>query len=168
MNSFKVTASAMIVAILFLAATVNPTAIINTVAGNGTSAFSGDHSAAAGAGLFEPFGVAVDAAGNLFIADTSNHRIRKVDTSGIITTVAGDGVGRFSGDGSRATGASLNTPNAVAVDAAGNLFIADTFNSRIRKAVPAVSSALSWATESAASLAMAVPLLEPACSSHSG
>ena len=133
MISFKVTASAMIVAVLFLAAAVSPSATINTVAGNGTSAFSGDQGAAAGASLSEPIGLAVDAAGNLFIADASNHRVRRVDTLGIITTVAGNGVGRFSGDGGKATSASLNTPTGLAVDASGNLFIADTFNSRIRK-----------------------------------
>jgi sugar lactone lactonase YvrE len=133
MNHFKVARSAMIVAALFLAAAVNPAAIIKTVAGNGTSALSGDHGSAAGAGLSEPFGVAVDAAGNLFIADTANNRVREVDTSGIIITVAGDGVGGFSGDGGRATSASLNTPTGVALDAAGNLYVADTFNNRVRK-----------------------------------
>lgn len=133
MDFFKVTASAMTLAVLFLAAAENPSTTISTLAGTGSPAFSGDQGAAAEASLFEPFGVAVDSAGNLFIADTSNHRIRKVDISGIITTVAGNGVGGFSGDGGKATSASLNTPISVAVDDAGNLFIADSFNSRIRK-----------------------------------
>lgn len=88
----KGAASAMMVAVLFLAAAVNPAAIIQTVAGNGTSAFSDDNGAAATASLSDPFGVAVDAIGNLYIADTSNHPIRKVDTSGIIATVAGNGI----------------------------------------------------------------------------
>jgi trimeric autotransporter adhesin len=108
-------------------------AIIQTVAGNGISAFSGDNGAAATASLSEPFGLAVDAVGNLYIADTSNHRIRKIDTSGIITTVAGNGTESFSGDGGAATSATLNTPIGVAVDTAGNLYIADAFNNRIRK-----------------------------------
>jgi sugar lactone lactonase YvrE len=130
---FKGAASAMIVAILFLAVAVTPVVIIQTVAGNGTSAFSGDNGAAATASLSDPFGVAVDAIGNLYIADTSNHRIRKVDTSGIIATVAGNGIEGHSGDGGPATSASLNTPIGVAVDTARNLYIADAFNNRIRK-----------------------------------
>ncbi len=80
-----------------------------------------------------PVGVAVDGAGNLFIADQGNHRIRKVDTAGIITTVAGNGTFGFSGDGGPATSASLRNPHGVAVDGAGNLFIGDFFNHRIRK-----------------------------------
>jgi len=77
--------------------------------------------------------VAVDAAGNIYIADRSNNRIRKVDTSGNISTVAGDGVATFAGDGGAATSASLNGPFGVAVDAAGNIYIADSSNHRIRK-----------------------------------
>jgi DNA-binding beta-propeller fold protein YncE len=78
--------------------------------------------------------VAVDAAGNLLIADTGNQRIRRVDgTTGIITTVAGNGIYGFSGDGGAATSASLYNPNGVAVDAAGNLLVADTGNNRIRQ-----------------------------------
>ena len=77
--------------------------------------------------------VAVDASGNLFIADTDNHRIRRVDPNGIITTVAGNGTGGFSGDGGLAISASLNEPYGVAVDDSGNLFIADLDNYRIRK-----------------------------------
>src|ERR1700757_2693975 len=110
-----------------------PVAIIQTVAGNGTSAFSGDNDAAAKASLSDPFGVAADAAGNLYIADTSNHRIRKIDTSGTIATVAGNGTEGFSGDGGPATSAALNTPIGVAVDMAGDLYIADAFNNPIRK-----------------------------------
>jgi DNA-binding beta-propeller fold protein YncE len=78
--------------------------------------------------------VAVDAAGSLLIVDTGNQRIRRVDgTTGIITTVAGNGNQGFSGDGGPATSASLNSPVGVAVDAAGNLLVADTFNDRIRQ-----------------------------------
>jgi sugar lactone lactonase YvrE len=110
------------------------TGIITTVAGNGTSGFSGDGGPATSASLRAPVGVAVDAAGNLLIADTGNQRIRRVDgTTGIITTVAGNGIYGFSGDGGAATSASLYNPNGVAVDAAGNLLVADTGNNRIRQ-----------------------------------
>jgi secreted PhoX family phosphatase len=108
--------------------------IINTVAGNGVAGFSGDGGPATSASLNFPPGVAVDASGNLFIADQANHRIRQVDgVTGIITTVAGNGVDGFSGDGGPATSASLNFPPGVTVDASGNLFIPDNFNSRIRR-----------------------------------
>jgi DNA-binding beta-propeller fold protein YncE len=78
----------------------------------------------------------VDASGNLYIADYSNNRIRKVNSSGIISTVAGNGTQAFSGDGGPVTSASLNGPTGVAVDAAGNLYVADRSNSRIRRVTP--------------------------------
>ena len=110
------------------------TGIITTVAGNGSFGFSGDGGLATNASLAFPSSVAVDAAGNVFIADVSNQRIRRVDAAtGIITTVAGNGTFGFSGDGGLAIDASLNDPIGVAVDSAGNLFIADTFNQRIRR-----------------------------------
>ena len=123
----------LVVSVVFPSAADTAVGIIQTVAGNGTSTFSGDKGAAVAASLSDPFGVAVDAAGNVYIADTSNHRIRKVDTSGIIATVAGNGIEGFSGDGGAATSATLNTPIGVAVDRAGNLYITDAFNNRIRK-----------------------------------
>ena len=107
--------------------------IIKTVAGNGTYGYSGDGGIADSAKLNSPFGVAVDASGNLFIADEYNKVIRKVSTNGIITTVAGNGTYGYSGDGGSATSAKLNYPTGVAVDASGNLFIADEENHRIRK-----------------------------------
>jgi sugar lactone lactonase YvrE len=110
-----------------------PENIITTVAGNGTASFSGDGGAATNASLTEATGVALDAAGNLYIADTLNERVRKVDTNGIITTVAGDGSASYAGDGHAATNASLHYPWDLAFDSVGNLYIADTYNSRIRK-----------------------------------
>jgi uncharacterized protein (TIGR03437 family) len=121
---------------------VSASGIITTVAGNYGCGFSGDGGPATSALLCSPGGIAVDGSGNLFIADTSNQRIRKISASGIITTVAGNGVveagsfgnaGGFSGDGGPATSASLNNPGSVAVDSSGNLFIVDTNNNRIRK-----------------------------------
>ena len=110
---------------------------ITTVAGNGTAGFSGDGGSAASAQLFRPNGVAVDAAGNLYIADTNNNRIRKVSAEGIITTIAGGSAFGYSGDGDPAYDALLNAPSGVAVDARGNLYIADTGNGQIRKISPA-------------------------------
>jgi uncharacterized protein (TIGR03437 family) len=106
---------------------------ISTVAGSGTAGFAGDGSAAGSAQLNAPFGVAVDAAGNLYIAEFGNNRVRKVSTNGNINTLAGNGVAGFSGDGGQATGAMINGPQGVAVDGAGNVYIADTANNRVRK-----------------------------------
>ena len=112
---------------------VSPEGIITTVAGSGDEDFSGDGGLATNASLNFPNRVTVDAAGNLYIADTTNLRIRKVSGDGIITTVAGNGLFKFSGDGGAATSATLNQPRTVAVDAGGNLYIADYLSSRIRK-----------------------------------
>jgi hypothetical protein len=112
---------------------VETNGIITTVAGNGTYGYSGDGGAATNAELNGPSGVAVDASGNLFIADLYNERIRKVGTNGIITTVAGNGTQGYSGDGGAAINAELSLPSGVAVDATGNLFIADWGNNVIRE-----------------------------------
>ncbi len=106
--------------------------VITTVAGNGMSGFSGDNGPAASAELNEPEGIAADSSGNLYIADWQNNRIRMV-SNGVISTVAGTGTRGFSGDGGLSTSAQLAYPQSVAVDSAGNLYIADTSNSRIRK-----------------------------------
>jgi sugar lactone lactonase YvrE len=112
---------------------VDTNGVITTVAGNGTNGFSGDGGTATNAQLSSPQGVAVDTTGNLFIADTSNNRIRKVDTSGSIMTVAGQATAGNSGDGGPASSALLNHPAGIAFDSSGNLFIADWYNQRIRK-----------------------------------
>jgi hypothetical protein len=110
--------------------------IITTVAGTGKPGFSGDNGQATKAMLGGPEGVAVDASGNLYIADTGNQRIRYVNTGGIITTIAGTGATRFSGDGGAATAATFSTPVGVSLDASGNVYVADEFNNRIRRFVP--------------------------------
>ena len=106
---------------------------MTTIAGtHGTSGFSGDGGPATSATLSFPADVAVDSAGNVYIADTDNQRVRKIDTGGIITTFAGNGDAGFEGDGVLANETSLNYPFGVAVDAAGDVLIADTSNNRIR------------------------------------
>jgi len=110
------------------------TGIITTVAGTGSKGFSGDGGPATSARLRYPFNVFLDSAGNIYIVDTYNYRIRKVDAATqIITTVVGDGAARFRGDGGLATDASIRKSYDVALDSAGNLFIADTHNHVIRK-----------------------------------
>ena len=111
--------------------------VISTVAGNGTLGYSGDDGPATSAQLSWPAGVAVDSAGNLYVADQNNNRIRKV-SNGVITTVAGNGTPGYSGDNGSATSAKLYGPQGVAVDSAGNLYIADTSNQRIRKVLNGV------------------------------
>ncbi|MGP8245338.1 MAG: IPT/TIG domain-containing protein [Bryobacteraceae bacterium] len=106
---------------------------INTYAGNRTAGYSGDGSPATSAELNTPTGLAVDTAGNLYIADTLNSAIRKVTPAGTISTVAGNGIQGYAGDGGPATGAELYYPRAVAMDSSGNLYIADTQNNRVRK-----------------------------------
>ena len=109
------------------------TGAVTTVAGTGTQGYSGDGGLATSAKLNLPFGVAVDAAGNIYIADTYSHAIRLVTSStGIITTVAGTGFSGYSGDGGPATLAKLDYPFGVAIDAAGNIYIADTYSRAIR------------------------------------
>jgi sugar lactone lactonase YvrE len=111
----------------------NFTGIIETVAGNGSAIYAGDGIAATSASLYDPYGVAFDLSGNLYIADYGNNRIRKVDTSGNITTVAGNGSATYAGDSGAAISASLHQPSGVALDSSGNIYIADYGNSRIRK-----------------------------------
>jgi sugar lactone lactonase YvrE len=107
---------------------VTAAGVISTVAGNGKIGFSGDGGPARAAQLNWPRCVAVDSTGNLYIADTYNQRIRKVTAAGAISTVAGNGIRGFSGDGGPATAAQLGDPGGVTVDTAGNLYIVDTYN----------------------------------------
>ena len=108
--------------------------LITTVAGNGTEGFSGNGGPATSAELAAPYDLAVDSTGNLYIVDAYNNRIRKVSAAtGTITTVAGNGTSGYSGGGGAATSAELAVPMGVAVDSAGNLYIADKSNNRSRQ-----------------------------------
>jgi trimeric autotransporter adhesin len=109
---------------------------ISTIAGNGQANFGGDFGAATSAQLSAPDGVAVDNAGNVYISDFLNNRVRMVTPAGIISTYAGNGNSGFSGDGGPATSAQLSQPAGLAVDSAGNLYIADSNNSAVRKVTP--------------------------------
>ncbi len=107
--------------------------IINTIAGNGTTGFSGDGGPATAAGLYIPYGLAIDYAGNIYTSQSGDGRIRKITPRGVITTIAGNGSSGYSGDGGRATAASLFNPKGLSVDRIGNLYIADFNNHRVRK-----------------------------------
>jgi cysteine-rich repeat protein len=115
---------------------LDPVGSITTIAGTGVCGFRGDGGPATAALLAEPSGVAVDGAGNVYIADRGNHRIRKVDSAGVISTVAGSGAMGFDGDGGAATVAMLSSPGGIGVDGLGALYIADTGNHRIRHVAP--------------------------------
>jgi uncharacterized repeat protein (TIGR01451 family) len=107
--------------------------IISTIAGTGVPSFGGDGGFATGASFNYPEGIAFDKYDNLYVADQMNHRVRKITPGGMISTVAGNGVGGFSGDGGTAVSACLNRPVSVTIDDTGNLYIADIFNCRVRK-----------------------------------
>jgi sugar lactone lactonase YvrE len=110
------------------------TGLITTIAGTGTQGYSGDGGAALSAAIDSPTGIAIDPSGNLYLADTHNHRIRKITSStGLISTIAGTGVPGFSGDSAPASAATLALPHGLTADAAGNLYLADTANHRIRR-----------------------------------
>jgi DNA-binding beta-propeller fold protein YncE len=115
-------------------APADPAPVITTAVGTGQAGYSGDGGPAAKARLNMPFDVAFDAAGNLYLSDTFNHCVRRVDAkTGVITTVAGDGTKGFSGDGGPATSARMDEPYGIVLDKAGNLFIADRLNRRVRR-----------------------------------
>lgn len=106
---------------------------MKNIAGSDIPGFSGDNGSALNARFFNPQGLALDAAGNLYVADKFNNRIRKITPDGIITTVAGSDGSGFAGDGDKATSALLNLPQAIALDAQNNLYIADEGNHCVRK-----------------------------------
>jgi len=112
---------------------VSPAGSVTTLAGTGVQGYSGDGGPAASARLNGPSGVAVDTVGGVLIADTGNHVVRRVSSNGVITTIAGTGEAGFSGDGGAATRAAFRFPSAVATDAAGAVWVADTFNHRVRR-----------------------------------
>jgi uncharacterized protein (TIGR03437 family) len=116
---------------------VTPAGVISTVAGNGHPGFSGDNGPAAAAQLNQPYDLTLDAAGNLYIADFGNQRVRCIGTNGNITTVAGNGPSGSTTDGGPATGAMLLGPRNVAMDTAGNLYISEFDGHRVRKVTPA-------------------------------
>jgi sugar lactone lactonase YvrE len=112
---------------------ITPAGVITTVAGTGVAASTGDGGPATAAQLNTPEGIAVDAAGNIYVSEFLGHRVRKFTVGGTIQTIAGTGVAAFSGDGGAGTSATLNRPIGLAVNAGGDVFIADSFNNRIRK-----------------------------------
>jgi sugar lactone lactonase YvrE len=109
---------------------------ITTVAGTGEAGDTGDGGPATDATLNSPYGLAIDAAGNLYVADSKGARVREIARDGTITTVAGTGVPGYSGDGGQATQAELSQPSSLAVDASGDLFIGDSGNSDVRRVDP--------------------------------
>ncbi len=115
---------------------VDTNGVITTVVGNNTAGYSGDRGPATQASLFRPFDVTVDKAGNLYIADTINSRIRKVATDGVITTIAGNGKNAYAGDGGPGSQASLNYPTGLALDSKGNIYFADAQNNVVRELTP--------------------------------
>lgn len=120
--------------ILVICATlVRAQSVITTIAGNGNLGFAGDGGQARNAVLNYPQRVLIDPAGNVYVSDTGNNRVRKIAPNGVITTVAGGSVASFAGDGGPATQALLNQPIGLALDSAGNLYIADSGNHRVRK-----------------------------------
>lgn len=115
---------------------ITPTGQVSTIAGNGQAGYDGDGGLAVNASLNEPYGLAFDGAGNLYVSDWQAHVVRKITPAGKISTVAGTGVAGFSGNGGPATAAQLNLPEGISFDAAGNLYIADSVNQMIRRVTP--------------------------------
>src|SRR5436309_1127902 len=116
-----------VVFILLAAEAFAQTGVMTTAAGTGNAGFNGDGIPATSAEINGPYGVTVDAAGNFYFTEWYNHRVRKVNAgTGIITTIAGTGTAFFDGDGGPATSATLNSPEDVAIDSSGNIYIADS------------------------------------------
>ncbi len=112
---------------------IDPNGTITTIAGTGENGYSGDGGPAIAAKLRNPSELALDAAGNLYLAERFGNRVRKIDVAGTITTIAGTGERGFSGDGGAATESQLGSPRAIAADSVGNVYIADSYNHRVRK-----------------------------------
>ena len=112
---------------------IDTAGVITTIAGNSTQGFTGDGGPATAASLNYPEGVALDSEGNVYVADCGNRRIRRIDTAGVITTIAGNGAAGYAGDGGPATAASLGCVSGIAIDSAGNVYLSDTGNHRIRR-----------------------------------
>ena len=130
------------------------TGVVSTVAGNGVRGFGGDNGPATAASLDYAYGVHVDAAGNIYVSDTTNYRIRRIDAAtNVITTIAGNGQRGFAGDDGPATSARLADPVTLSIDAAGNIFIVDTFNYRVRKIAAATGTISTMAGNGQQSLA---------------
>ena len=141
---------------------VNPAGMISTVAGTGVAGRSWEEEVATEAGLYAPRGVVVDDMGDIFIADTGNHRIRQVTPDGRIHTIAGSGAAGFSGDDGAAAGALLNGPQGLFLDGAGDLYFADTGNNRIRRLVPDPVAPAPVVQSTAITVANAISLREGA------
>jgi sugar lactone lactonase YvrE len=142
------------------------TGVASIVAGNGTAGFGGDSVAATSTQLRAPFDVRIDPAGNLYIADFGNNCVRFVNAkTGIISTIAGNGIAGYAGDGGSALGASLNSPVSVALDLQGNVYIADSANNAIRQVVmtagpiSANPTSLSFASQAVGALSGALPVV---------
>jgi Ca2+-binding RTX toxin-like protein len=144
---------------------VDPMGVITTFAGTGVPGFSGDTGQATLARLSNPVGVAVDGIGNVYIAEVLNHSVRKVDLAGVITTVVGTGTQGFSGDTGRASLAQLRFPGGVGADAAGNVYIGDSGNSRVRKVAVVAPAALFSANPTSGTAPMTVAF-DASASSH--
>jgi len=113
---------------------ITPAQIITSIAGTGdTGSYNGDGIPATAARLQTPTGIAVDAGGNIIFAEAEGFRIRKINTSGIISTIAGRGTSGYSGDGGPATAAEIKEPCALVIDNSGNVFFTDLYNSCVRK-----------------------------------
>src|SRR5262249_55898123 len=129
---------------------VKSNGVIVTIAGTGSVGYNGDGEQATAASLSSPNGVALDGAGNVYIADSNNERVREiVKATGAIATAAGNGSAYFNGDGGPATSASLYYPNGLTVDGNGNLFIADTNNYRVREVLSSATPFLAAPTNTA-------------------
>jgi uncharacterized protein (TIGR03437 family) len=141
---------------------VSPSGAISTVAGSGAAGASGDEAVATSARLDSPRGVVVDDAGDIFIGDTGNHRIRLVTPDGVIHSIAGTGAAGFAGDGGPATAALLNAPQGLFLDGAGDLYFADTGNNRIRRLVPDAAAPAPVIQSTAITVVNAISLREGA------